>query len=53
MSQKGNFHFAAAEYRRFLELVPTAQITERLKDRLVQWEEGGLIPTSETPESQN
>lgn len=53
MSQKGNFHFAAAEYRRFLELVPTAQITERLKDLLVQWEEGGLIPTSETPESQN
>ena len=53
MSQKGNFHFAAAEYRRFLELVPTAQIAETLKDRLAQWEEGGLIPTSETQESQH
>lgn len=53
MSQKGNFHSAAAEYRRFLEVVPTAGNAEELKIQLDQWEEMGLIPDSESAASQN
>ncbi|MCZ6768604.1 MAG: tetratricopeptide repeat protein [Acidobacteria bacterium] len=53
MSQKGNFHSAAAEYRLFLEVVPTAGVAEELKVQLAQWEEQGLIPDSESANPQN
>jgi len=53
MSQKGNFHSAAAEYRRFLEVSPTAEVAEELRDQLDQWEELGLIPDSESSLPQN
>ena len=53
MSQKGNFPSAAAEYRIFLEVVPTAGVAEELKVQLAQWEELGLIPDSESTNLQN
>ena len=53
MSQKGNFHSAAAEFRRFLEIAPTAEIAEELTVQLAQWEDLGLIPDGESSVPQN
>ena len=53
MSQKGDFDFAAAEFRRFLEIAPTAPLAEQLQEQLAQWEDLGLISNSDTPDPQN
>lgn len=42
-----DFQSAATEYRRFLEIQPTASIAEKLKGQLTQWEEQGLTRHSE------
>lgn len=43
MSQRGNFHSAAVEYRRFLEIQPHVPLAEKLKEQLTQWQIEGLI----------
>jgi tetratricopeptide (TPR) repeat protein len=47
MSQRGNFHSAAVEYRRFLEIQPHVPLAERLKEQLTQWQKEGLIQKPE------
>jgi Tfp pilus assembly protein PilF len=47
MSQRGNFHSAAVEYRRFLEIQPHVPRAEKLKAQLTQWEKEGLIQKPE------
>lgn len=52
MSQKGNFESAAVEYRRFLELQPTATIGKELQEQVAEWQALGLIENSESPDLQ-
>ena len=47
MSQRGNFHSAAVEYRRFLEIQPHVPLAEKLKEQLTQWQKEGLIQKPE------
>ena len=47
MSQRGNFHSAAVEYRRFLEIQPHVPLAEKLKEQLTQWRKEGLIQKPE------
>jgi len=47
MSQRGNFHSAAVEYRRFLEIQPHVPLAEKLKEQLTQWQIEGLIQKPE------
>ncbi len=50
LSQKGDFHAAADEYRRLLEIAPSSQFGQRLQDQLSRWTADGLIPKLETSE---
>jgi tetratricopeptide (TPR) repeat protein len=47
MSEKGDFHSAAVEYRRLLEIQPTTGLSERLREQLADWERQGLIQMSQ------
>ncbi len=40
---RGQFTEAASEYRRFLELSPKAQISDRVRRLLYEWEQLGVI----------
>jgi Flp pilus assembly protein TadD len=42
-ADRGQFTEAASEYRRFLELSPKAQISNRVRRLLHEWEQLGLI----------
>ena len=49
-SQKGNFEDAAAEYRQFMEIEPTAAIGQELQEQIDQWESMGLIAAAVNPD---
>ena len=49
-SQKGNFEDAAAEYRQFMEIEPTAAIGQELQEQIDQWESMGLITAAVNPD---
>ena len=53
MTEKGDFDSAATEFRRFLEIAPSASNAEQLQDQLARWEDLGLIPNPDTPDPQN
>jgi tetratricopeptide (TPR) repeat protein len=46
LSQRGDFDSAAAQFRQFLEIQPEAQLAERLRAQLADWEQRDLIPES-------
>ena len=53
LSEKGDFHAAAEEYRRLVEIRPSSVIGQRLQEQLSRWTADGLIPTLETSEKQD
>ena len=49
-SKKGNLESAAAEYRQFLEIQPSAPIARELQEQIDQWESLGLIAAAVKPD---
>ena len=50
-AKRGNFELAAGEYRRFMEIEPTASVRKELLDQLGQWESLGLIDSVNSSDS--